>query len=172
MALCKQLEFITSSCGWGSFACILLVLFRSLRNNNTHLTLYWSWLGILRFPNLMHKLLIKPKMSKTTARPWRSSPGDLGKTKRSLFMNSERKTKSNLLKKKKRSLCLWKITLLFEWMLNLTGCKFQMCCVNKTFRYKNLIICQSTWDTKHHFYLLVCNWCSTPNNSLHRRSPH
>lgn len=69
----------------------------------------------------------------------------------------------------KGSLCLWKITLLFEWTLNLTGCKSQMCCVNETFRYKKLIICQPTRATKHRFYLLVC---STLNNSLHRKSPH
>lgn len=43
----------------------------------TYLTLYWSWLCVLRFPNLMHKLFIKPKMSKTTSWSRRCSTRDL-----------------------------------------------------------------------------------------------
>lgn len=116
-----RIAFFSSSCGWGSFASVIFVLLTSLRSNNTHLTLYWSGLGILRFPNLMHKLLIKPKMSKTTARPWRSSPGDLGKRKRSLFMNSERKTVQSVKKPKRASLPLKKnstfwMDIKFNWV--------------------------------------------------------
>lgn len=72
-----KLALYTSSYALRTFLRILLAAFKMLGSNNPHLTLYRRRLGILRFPNLMHKLLIKSKMSKTTAWSWRSSTGDL-----------------------------------------------------------------------------------------------
>ena len=43
----------------------------------THLALYWSGLCVLRLPNLVHKLFIKPKMSKTTSWSRRCSTRNL-----------------------------------------------------------------------------------------------
>ena len=58
------------------------IIFTSVMSNSlwpifTYLALYWSGLCVLRFPNLVHKLFIKAKVSKTTSWSRRCSTRNL-----------------------------------------------------------------------------------------------
>lgn len=120
------------------------VMYNSLWPIFTYLALYWSGLCVLRFPNLVHKLFIKPKMSKTTSWSRRCSTRNLeikttckndlyfkiNSTRRSTIFTCSSPVFSWNMKSKNLSLYLiaynvWKGKIQIIMDLNLTLKKFQ-----------------------------------------------